>query len=106
MPPAVNLEPVAAEENIFQLPADGVEIPTIIDPTAAVETSLEQLSQEEVLPPSQQLEERKVDPEAVAAFVDKFLAPVDPIPEEGVLPVTGGAIPSLESGAAVSPGLS
>lgn len=47
-----------------------------------------------------------MDPEAVAAFVDKFLAPVDPLPEEGVLPFTGGAIPAVESGAAASPGLS
>ena len=102
----MNVEPVTPEESIFQLPADGVEIPTIIDPTATVETPLEQLSQEEVSPLSQQQEERKVDPEAVAAFVDKFLAPVDPLPEEGVLPVTGGAIPAVDSGAAVSPGLS
>ena len=102
----MNVEPVTPEESIFQLPADGVEIPTIIDPTATVENPLEQLSQEEVSPLSQQQEERKVDPEAVAAFVDKFLAPVDPLPEEGVLPVTGGAIPAVDSGAAVSPGLS
>ena len=47
-----------------------------------------------------------MDPEAVAAFVDKFLAPVDPLSEEGVLPVTSGAIPAIDSGAAASPGLS